>query len=77
MIENDKAHFYTYSKDYLSQSFPLVNENMIHIREKQENEARWKTKNGFDLNGKKQNWNEHPKRPHPATMDDLMISYVQ
>ena len=76
LIENDKAHFYTYSKDYLSQSFPLVNENMIQIKEKQENEARWKTKNGFNLNGKKKNWNEHSKKPHPATMDDLMISYV-
>lgn len=31
MIENDAGNFYTYSKDYLSQSFPLVNENMIAV----------------------------------------------
>jgi len=29
VIEKDKEHFYTYSKDYMSGSFPLVNENEI------------------------------------------------
>ena len=57
LIEHDKAHFYTYSKDYLSQSFPLVNENLIALKSKQENESRWKTKAGFDVHGKKSNWN--------------------
>jgi len=76
MIENDKANFYTYSKEYLSQSFPLVNENMVAIKSKQDNESRWKTKEGFDVNGKRSNWNEHPKRPPQAVMDDLMIPYV-
>ena len=32
MIENDASNFYTYSKDYLSQSFPLVNENLIAVK---------------------------------------------
>jgi len=77
LIENDSAHFYTYSKDYLSQSFPLVNENLIQLKSKQENESLWKTKAGFDVNGKRSNWNEHPKKPHPATMEDLMIAFVQ
>ena len=26
---------------------------------------------------KKTNLNEHPKKPHPATMDDLLIPYVE
>jgi len=34
MIENDSANFYTYSRDYLSQSFPLVNENIIALKSK-------------------------------------------
>ena len=76
-VANDPSHFYTYSKEYLSQSFPLVNENLIAVKAKQENEARWKTKNGFDNLDKNLNWNEHPKRPHPSKMDDLMVSYVQ
>jgi len=29
MIENDREHFYTYSKDYMSGAFPMVNENEI------------------------------------------------
>lgn len=62
-IAKDPIIFYTYSKEYLSQSFPLVNENEIAVKEKEENEARWKTKNGFDNVMKRQNWNEHPKRP--------------
>ena len=76
MIENDSAHFYTYSKQYLSQSFPLVNENLIAIKNKEDNERRWKTKAGFDVHGKKSNWNQHPKQPPQAVMDDLLIPYV-
>ena len=76
LIENDTAHFYTYSKDYLSQSFPLVNENLIAQKNKQENESRWKTKAGFDVHGKKSNWNAHSKQPHPAVMEDLLYPYV-
>jgi len=76
LIEHDTANFYTYSKDYLSQSFPLVNENLIQQKAKEENESRWKTKAGFDVHGKKTSWNAHPKRPHQATMDDLLIPYV-
>lgn len=29
------------------------------------------------MHGKKSNWNEHPKKPHPATMEDLTIPFVQ
>mmetsp|Transcript_39149 Transcript_39149/g.51217 ORF Transcript_39149/g.51217 Transcript_39149/m.51217 type:complete len:87 (+) Transcript_39149:2512-2772(+) len=76
MIENDSSNFYTYSKDYLSQSFPLVNENLIAIKNKQENEKRWKTKAGFDVHGKKSDLNKHPKQPDQAVMDDLLIPYV-
>jgi hypothetical protein len=38
------------------------------VKEKQENENRWKTKNGFDYIMKKSNWNEHPKRPDDSTI---------
>ena len=30
-IENDKSHFYTYAKDYLSLAFPIVDENMPYV----------------------------------------------
>ena len=76
MIEHDSANFYTYSRDYLSQSFPLINENLIALKNKQESEARWKTSAGFDVHGKKTDWNMHPKRPPQAVMDDLKIPYV-
>ena len=41
-----------------------------------ENEKRWKTKKGFDLQGKTENWNEHPKKPHPAILADLSVPYI-
>lgn len=74
-ITNDTGKFYTYSKDFLSLSFPLVNENEIAVKAKEENEARWKTKSGFDNVMKRENWNEHPKKPHPATCDGLKVPY--
>jgi hypothetical protein len=52
-----------------------VNENQIAVKEKSENEARWKTKNGFDRLGKKLNWNAHPKDPDQAKKDALTIPH--
>lgn len=75
-IAKDSSNFYTYSKEHLSLSFPLVNENQIKVKEKEDNESRWKTKAGFDVHMKKTNYNQHPKQPHPATQDDLKYSYV-
>ena len=54
-----------------------MNENQIKVKEKEESEARWKTKAGFDTLNKRQNWNEHPKQPPQSAMDDLLIPYVQ
>ena len=76
-IADDKKHFYSYSKDYLSLAFPLINENEIKMKEKEENESRWKTKNGFDNLIKKNNYAEHPKKPPQSIIDDLQIPYVE
>lgn len=57
-------------------AFPLVNEAEIAMKAKVENEARWKTKAGFDNVMKRENWNEHPKKPAQSTIDDLKIPYV-
>ena len=46
------------------------------MKAKVENEARWKTKAGFDNVMKRENWNEHPKKPAQSTIDDLKIPYV-
>lgn len=35
-ISNDPNNFYTYSKEHLSLSFPLINENEIAYKEKLE-----------------------------------------
>jgi len=51
----------------------MVNENEIAVKEKEENERRWKSKEGFDIVNKRVNWNEHPKAPHPATISELKI----
>ena len=58
-------------------SFPLVNENEIKKDAKEENERRWKTKGGFDNVMKRENWNEHPKRPHPSTIEGLKNPYFK
>lgn len=42
-ISNDNKNFYTYSKDFLSLAFPLINENEIAMKAKIENETKWKT----------------------------------
>ena len=45
------------------------------MKEKEENERRWKTKSGFDNVMKRLNWNEHPKRPAQSTIDNLKIPH--
>ena len=77
IVANDPEHFYTYSKDFLSGSFPLVNENQIKVKEKLQSEARWLTKRGFDQYGKRANWNEHPKKPDLATIENLKYPHVK
>ena len=47
-ISNDPKHFYSYSKDFLSLAFPIINEHENKLKEKEDNEMHWKTKNGFD-----------------------------
>ena len=76
-IAGDKEHFYTYSKEYLSGAFPLVNEHEARVKAKVDSEARWLTKNGFDNLNKRQNWNEHPKKPDPAKLEDLRYPAVK
>jgi hypothetical protein len=46
------------------------------MKAKLENESKWKTKKGFDYIMKKENWNEHPKKPAQSAIDDLKIPYV-
>ncbi len=70
-ISNDNNNFYTYAKDFLSLAFPKVNEAEILQTAKQENIDGWKTKSGFDILNKKENYNLHPKKPHPSKQDEL------
>lgn len=77
IIANDNEHFYTYSRDSLSGSFPLINETEYRIKEKEDSEARWLNNKGFDKFGKRTNWNEHPKKPDQAKMDNLRYPQVQ
>jgi hypothetical protein len=46
------------------------------MKEKEENEIKWKTKNGFDNLIKKENFALHPKKPPQSILDDLQIPYV-
>jgi predicted secreted protein len=43
--------------------------------EKQKNMARWKSKNGFDVLNKRENWNEHPKSPPQSKKDEFLTPY--
>lgn len=47
------------------------------MKEKQENEARWKTKTGFENVLKKNDYSIHPKKPPQSVIDDLTIPYVE
>lgn len=58
-------------------TFPLINENEIKMKEKEDNESKWKTKTGFDNLIKKSNYAEHPKKPPQSILDDLQIPYVE
>ena len=77
VISQDKAHFYTYSKDFLSGSFPVVNELAEQQKEKAQSQARWLTPKGFDNLDKTKNWNEHPKKPDKAKLEDLKFSHAK
>ena len=74
-IAEDKSNFYTYAKDYLSLAFPRVDPQEAAIKAKQDNQAGWKTKTGFDILDKKKNFNEHPKKPHLSKAEELLIPY--
>ena len=74
-IAEDKSKFFTYAKDFLSLAFPRVNEHEAALQEKQKSIAAWKSKNGFDNLDKKQNFNEHPKKPPQSKVDELLIPY--
>lgn len=76
-LSKDTGNFYTYAKDHLSLAFPMVNENEIAAKAKADNEAKWVTKTGFENVVKRGNWNEHPKKPDPATLDDLLVPHVE
>ena len=47
-------------------AFPKVNENEVIQMAKQANIDGWKTKSGFDILNKKENYNLHPKKPHTS-----------
>jgi hypothetical protein len=47
------------------------------VKEKTDNESRWKTKSGFDYLMKRANINEHPKKPHATVIDDLKHSHAE
>lgn len=56
-IEKDASNFYTYSKEFMGGAFPIIDEKDNIVKEKVEKEARWKSKNGFDILNKRENWN--------------------
>jgi hypothetical protein len=47
------------------------------LKEKEDNEARWKSSNGFDNLIKNANFAAHPKCPPQSVLDDLRIPYVE
>ena len=56
-------------------AFPKVNENELAANEKAEREAKWKTKTGFDILNKKENYNAHPKKPPVSKLEELQYPY--
>lgn len=76
-IASDHKNYYTFSKDYNSGAFPVVNENEVAWEEKKQSEGRWRSKNGFDTLNKRQNWNELPKKVPESVAANLAIPYIQ
>lgn len=56
-LSHDKNNFYTYSKDYLTLSFPMIKNSNLKYDEYLENKKKW-----IDPNGKNFNLYEQPKR---------------
>jgi hypothetical protein len=46
------------------------------MKEKEDNETKWKTKKGFDNLIKKNDYTVHPKKPPQCILDDLQMPYV-
>lgn len=61
----------------MSLAFPIVNEHENKLKEKEDSEARWKTKSGFDNLIRNTNFAAHPKKPPQSIIDDLQIPYVE
>jgi hypothetical protein len=76
-IAKDASNFYTYSKEFMSGAFPVIDEKANLIKDKLEQESRWKSKKGFDVLDKRENWNELPKKPPQSIIDDLMVPYIE
>ena len=76
VIAKDHANYYTFSKDYNSGAFPVVNENEQAQDEKRHNEGKWRSKAGFDILNKRKNWNELPKKVPESVADNLTIPYI-
>ena len=45
------------------------------MKEKEEREKKWRTKQGFDNVMKKSNWNEHPKHLDKSQIEALLVPY--
>ena len=45
------------------------------MKEKEEQEKKWRTKSGFDNVMKKQNWNAHPKQLDKTQIEALLVPY--
>ena len=73
----DKKHYYTYSNDYNSGAFAIVNEAEERAKEKAKNQDSWISPTGFDNLNKRVNWNKHPKKPDAAKLDELLYPYVK
>lgn len=53
-----------------------MNEDENNAQEKSDNQNGWKTKSGFDILNKKENYNLHPKKPPQSKVDELTIPYL-
>ena len=73
IVRNDPNHFYTYSADYLSLSIDPFAPDDIKKQKEEEKKKMWRTQNGFQTVVKKdpKDYNAHPKKPHPSTIDEL------
>eukprot|EP00736_Rhodelphis_marinus_P003466 Rmarinus@m.24685 len=77
-LVKDKDNYYTYSKEFFSLGFSLVEMSDVERKEKEANQAKWRTERGFVWPAPKDpsEYNVHPHKLSDHRVEDLKVPFV-